>query len=35
MGAARAGGYLAQGNAVNGAITNMLKTAGQLVGGFG
>ena len=35
MGAARAGGYLAQGNAVNGAITNMLKTAGQFVGGFG
>lgn len=35
MGAARAGGYLAQGQAVNGAITNMLKTAGQIAGGFG
>ena len=35
MGAARAGGYLAQGQAVNGAISNMLKTAGQLVGGGG
>ena len=34
-GAAQAGGYLAQGNAVNGAITNMLKTAGRLVGGGG
>lgn len=35
MGAARAGGYLAQGQAVNGAISNMLKTAGQIAGGFG
>ena len=34
-GAAQAGGYLAQGQAVNGAITNMLKTAGQLIGGGG
>ena len=34
-GAAQAGGYLAQGQAVNGAISNMLKTAGRLAGGFG